>query len=66
MSDGINLLHLEPGARLRLADGAVVELIENPRDGSWLLCRYVSHPTGASMPGDEEHMIFVRDIAARA
>jgi hypothetical protein len=66
MSDGINLLHLEPGARLRLAGGAVVELVENPRDGSWLLCRYVSHPTDPAMLGDEEHMIFVRDITALA
>jgi hypothetical protein len=66
MSDGINLLHLEPGARLRLASGAVVELVENPRDGSWLLCRYLSHPTDPSMSDDEEHMIFVRDIAALA
>ena len=64
MSDGVNLLRLEPGVRLRLADGAVVELVENPRDGSWLLCRYLSHPTDPSLLGDDEHMIFARDIAA--
>ncbi|MBN9559627.1 MAG: hypothetical protein J0H14_02725 [Alphaproteobacteria bacterium] len=66
MSDGINLLQLEPGARLRLANGAIVELVENPRDGSWLLCRYLADPTDPAVLGDEEHMIFVRDITALA
>jgi hypothetical protein len=31
--------NLEPGTRIKLNDGRVVEVLENPRDGTWLIVR---------------------------
>ena len=59
-----NLIEIEPGARLKMANEAVVEVIENPRDGMWLFCRYLSHPTSPELVGDDEHAIFAQDIVA--
>jgi hypothetical protein len=33
--------HLLPGARLKLTDGALVEVVENPHDGAWIMIRRV-------------------------
>lgn len=33
----LNLLEVEVGARVRLTTGEVVEVVENPADGQWLL-----------------------------
>ena len=60
----INLLTLAPGTRLELADGSVVEVVENPGDGSWVYCHYLSSPDPA-LPGDAvEHPVFAGDILA--
>lgn len=61
-----NLLEIELGARLIMANGAEVEVIENPRDGMWLFCRYLSHPTSPELVGDDEHAIFAQDIFTMA
>ena len=31
--------HLAPGTRLKLTDGGLAEIRENPRDGTWLIVR---------------------------
>lgn len=62
----LDLLTLEPGARLRMADGATVEIVENPRDGMWVFGRYLTHPTDASKVSDAEHAIFAQDIVGFA
>jgi hypothetical protein len=33
--------HLEPGMRLRLRGDIVAEVVENPRDGMWIVVRTV-------------------------
>ena len=33
--------NLEPGTRIRLSDGRIVEVSQNPRDGTWLLVREI-------------------------
>ena len=40
----ISIQNLEPGARLTLHSGAQVVVVENPRDGAWLMVRPVSAP----------------------
>jgi len=42
----LSIQHLEPGARLKLKDGKIVEVVENPQDGTWLIVRDMS--SGAS------------------
>jgi hypothetical protein len=50
--------HLAPGTRLKLTDGSLAEVSENPHDGTWLLIRRL--PTQDSA---EDELIIVDDIA---
>ena len=50
--------HLNPGARVRLADGDIAEVRENPRDGTWLIVRRLQADAGA-----EDELLIVDDIA---
>jgi hypothetical protein len=62
MSDPVNVRDLSVGTRVRLATGAEAEVIDNPRDGIWLLARYVAAEDSALL-GTEE-MIFAPDVVA--
>ena len=61
MADVVNLVTLEVGERLSLANGAVVEVASNPKDGVWVFAKYLSSPADPSLVGSEE-MIFAQDI----
>ncbi len=50
--------HLLPGTRLKLTDGSLAEVRENPHDGTWLVCQRLPAREGA-----EDELIFVDDIA---
>jgi hypothetical protein len=50
--------HLAPGTRLRLTDGGLAEIRENPRDGTWLIVRRLAPEAGA-----EDELLIVDDIA---
>ena len=50
--------HLPSGIRLRLTDGALAEIRENPRDGTWLIVRRLTPE-----PGAEDELLIVDDIA---
>lgn len=63
MSAPINIRDLAPGTSVVLGDGAVVEIVDNPRDGIWLLARYLSSPRDSTLVGREE-MIFAQDVQA--
>lgn len=54
----IAIQHLNPGARLKLTDGGIAEVRENPRDGTWLIVRRLSPE-----PGAEDELLIVDDIA---
>ena len=58
----INLVDLQPGVRVRMADGAVAEIVENPQDGFWLIVRYLDHPTDSSLVGAGEQQVFATDV----
>ena len=32
----LNILDLEPGAKVRLKDDAIAEVVANPKDGVWI------------------------------
>lgn len=57
----INVRFLEPGTRVSLADGSTVEIVANPKDGIWVLGRYLTSPRDPSPVGTEE-MIFAQDV----
>ena len=50
--------HLKPGTRLKLHDGGLAEVCENPHDGTWLLVRRLPAQDGA-----EDELLFIDDIA---
>ena len=60
-STAINVLHLQPGTSIRLADDVTADIVSNPQDGIWLLVRYVSVPANASQEGTED-MVFAEDV----
>lgn len=63
MSAPINVRELAPGTSVVLVNGAEAEIVDNPRDGVWLLARYLSSPRDATLVGQEE-MIFAQDVLA--
>jgi len=61
MSDPINIRFLAPGTQIKLADGALAEIVSNPADGVWLFARYLESPRDPALIGQEE-MIFAQDV----
>jgi hypothetical protein len=57
----LDLVHLEPGARVRLKDEAMAEVTTNPRDGMWLFGRFVESPADPARVGSED-LICLYDI----
>jgi hypothetical protein len=61
----VNLIELQPGTRVRLANDAIAEVVENPQDGIWVICRYLTHPSDRSLTeGGVEQPVFAQDIVA--
>jgi hypothetical protein len=65
MSELLNVRLLAEGTRVALADGAVAEIVANPKDGVWVFARYLESPSDPSRVGSEE-MIFAQDITGLA
>lgn len=63
----LNLVDVVPGTRLVTHAGDCVEVVENPQDGTWLICRHVAPGTApdAAATGAIEP-IFAQDIAGLA
>ncbi len=57
--DAINLRDFEPGDTVRLVDGREVEVLENPGDGAWLICREFA-------PGAPADAVFLAEIAGES
>ena len=57
-----NLAFVAAGARLKLADGSVADVIDNPGDGVWVFCRFLSHSDPAKLAEGSEHPVFVHDV----
>jgi hypothetical protein len=52
----VNLRDFKPGDRVQLVDGRVVEVVENPGDGAWLICR-------GPGPDDGPDVVFLAEVA---
>jgi hypothetical protein len=55
----VNLRDFVPGDRLQLVDGRAMEVVENPRDGAWLICREQGSAEGAER-------VFLADVAGES
>ena len=61
MSEVINIRLIQPGSKVRLADGSTGEVITNFQDGVWISVTYLTSPNDPSLEGTEE-MVFAQDI----
>jgi hypothetical protein len=59
----IAVQHLEPGVRLRLKGGRIVEVVENPRDGMWLVVRALP-PDGRAE--DSTELVHAEEVVEQA
>lgn len=59
MSKPLNLRDFEPGARVRLQDGTVLLVVDNPGDGAWLICAPEDSP-------EDRDAVFLADIIGEA
>ena len=58
----LNVRDLEPGDRFRAMSGGVVEVVMNPKDGLWVLVRYIEPPEGEPDKADTEDMLYVDGV----
>jgi hypothetical protein len=63
VSAPINIRNLAPGTSEVLVNDAEAEIVDNPRDGMWLLARYIFSPRDVTLTG-LEGMIFVQNAVA--
>lgn len=59
----VALQDLPVGSKVRLRNGAIAEVTENPRDGGWIFIRFVEHPEDPSRTGEDD-MAFCDDVVA--
>ena len=58
----LNIRDLQPGDRFRATSGGVVEVVMNPRDGLWVLVRYVEPPEDEPDKAGAEDMLYVDGV----
>ena len=49
----VMLQDLEVGAKVRLKQNIVAEVTGNPKDGSWIFVKFLTHPEDPSQEGVE-------------
>jgi hypothetical protein len=52
---------LAVGQKVKLTGDVIAEVSSNPRDGSWIVVRYLSGP-GLTAPAQTEEMVYVDDV----
>jgi hypothetical protein len=63
--DYVALQDLEPGTRLRLRGDILAVVDDNPRDGMWIVVRYLETPAGP-VDGDQIEMVMADDVIGLA
>ena len=58
----VNLMEIRVGQRVSLIDDVIAEVVDNPRDGSWIVVKYLESPSDPSRVGSEEP-VFAADIS---
>ena len=61
----VPIRELNPGDRIRLRGDIVAEVFENPRDGMWVVVKYLETPAGP-VDGEQIEMVMSDDVLARA
>ncbi len=63
--ESLDLLAIEEGAILELAGGATAEVIDNPRDGMWIVLKFIEVPEEPELEGTEE-LVFWADVVGES
>jgi len=59
--DYIALQDIDPGTRLRLKGGIIAVVDDNPRDGMWIVVKYLETPDGP-VESDQIEMVMTDDV----
>lgn len=62
MAEIVNLITIAEGATIATVNGATAEVVSNPKDGVWVVAKYLTSPEDPDMVGTED-MIFAQEIA---
>jgi len=57
----LDLVAINEGEKVRLRDGETALVVENPRDGMWILLRILEAPDDPTREGEEE-LVFWADV----
>lgn len=57
----LDLVAIQEGAKVKLRDGEIAEVVDNPRDGMWILLRFLEAPDDPARVGQEE-LVFWADV----
>ena len=60
----VPIQELEPGMKVRLRGDIIAEVTENPRDGMWIVVKYLETPAGP-VTGERIEMAPADDVLAR-
>lgn len=55
---GMFIRDLPEGTKLKLVNGALVEVVANANDGGWLLARYLENPDEPELEETEDWVFF--------
>ena len=61
MAKSIDLMTLSEGTKVSTTAGATVEVVDNPKDGVWVIGKYLTCPSDASLVGSED-AFFAQDL----
>ena len=57
----LDLVAIEVGAKVRLVGGETAQVVDNPKDGMWILLRYTDAPDDQELVGEED-LVFWADV----
>jgi|MGYP001250368086 hypothetical protein len=61
MAKSIDLMTLSEGTKVSTTAGATVEVVDNPKDGVWVIGKYLTCPSDISLVGSED-VFFPQDL----
>jgi len=61
MAKSIDLMTLAEGTKVSTTAGATVEVVDNPKDGVWVIGKYLTCPSDIYLVGNED-VFFPQDL----
>lgn len=61
MAKSIDLMTLAEGTKVSTTTGATMEVVDNPKDGVWVIGKYLTCPSDTSLVGNED-VFFAQDL----